>query len=59
MGLVPYNLDPQYSVEKIKSQTVTSNRRKQHPPFLYDLKSFFKTLTTNLKYCFVLPKIYV
>ncbi len=57
MGLVPYNFD----AEQINGcQHLIAETKAQ--PYLFSvwLQSFFRTLTTHLKYCFgFLPKIYV
>lgn len=53
MGPVPYNFDPLYSVKDINSCQLLINETAQPPPpFLYNFKHFFRTLTFHLKHCF-------
>jgi hypothetical protein len=61
MGLDPYIFGPEYSAEEINShQHLIIETTVQPTPFFCKSPSFFRTLTSHLKYYFgFLPKIYV
>ena len=60
-GLVPRDFVPEYSSEEINSrQHLIAETTAHSSPFSVQLESFFRTLKTNLRYCFgFLSKIYV
>jgi predicted O-linked N-acetylglucosamine transferase (SPINDLY family) len=53
MGLLPYNFDPEYSVDEINSRLqLRTETTSQQSPFPVRLQSFYRKLTIHQRYCF-------